>query len=618
MAPDGPTFEGPTFEGPSSEGPTSEGTPFSSLQAEWARLLIGSLADAGVRDVVISPGSRSTPLVLAAAAHPGLECFDLIDERSAAYFALGQARVTGRPSLLIATSGTAGANYFPAVVEAGVAHVPLLVLTADRPVELVGCGANQTIDQQGLFGRHAREFFDLGTPNGSPRALRALRRQAAQAVLASGSPKPGAVHLNARLAKPLEPGEGESEADQELTQRVDELLRRGAPRARVARRLPAAEDIVELAKACRSNERGLIVCGPAPLAQATSRSLIAELGRRTGFPILREATSQARYCPELDDVATCDAFGPLLANEGFRQRAMPRLVIQIGRGPTAASWKQLVAGVPKHWVLSPDGWYDAESTASDLVFADLEPTLALLTSRLPATPRSGPWAALWTRAERAVQRAIDEELEAAAPELTEGAAARHLASTLPAGSLLAVGNSLPIRGIDVYGRGATGDLRVWCQRGASGIDGVVSGVFGAASRWRHRVALLIGDVSFLHDLSGLQAARCVGVPVILVVVQNQGGRIFEQLPLAQHPAGKDVMEHWTTPHQLDLSHAAELHGLSYERVERVDALDQALANAYSLPGVTLIEAVVPPHGAAEQAQRLRERVASALQAEDEA
>ncbi len=589
----------------------------NNLQAEWARLLIGSLADAGVSDVVISPGSRSTPLVLAATAHPGLNCFNLIDERSAAYFALGQARVTGRPSLLLATSGTAGANYFPAVVEAGVAHIPLLVLTADRPVELVHCGANQTIDQLRLFGSHARDFFDLGAPDPSPRALRAIRRLAAQAVFASRTPRAGAVHLNARLAKPLEPGVATSSEEQQLAAQVDELLRRGAPRAHAPRRLPQASDVAELAKACRSTERGVIVCGPAPMAQANHRSLIAELGRRTGFPILREAASQVRFCAELDEVATSDAFGTLLADPEFRERAKPALVIQIGHGPTAGPWGSYVAaGEGAHWVLGPDGWHDAESTATHLLAADLDVSLALLTSRLPASPRSSEWTALWISGERAAQLAIDQELDAAGPELTEGGIARQLVSKLPAGSLLAVGNSLPIREVNTFGQSTAGDLRVWSQRGASGIDGVVSGVFGAATRWRHRVALLIGDVSFLHDLSGLYAARAVGVAVVIVVVQNQGGRIFEQLPVAQHPAVNDAtIEHWTTPHALGFSHVAAMYGFDYQRVERVETLDQALTKGFNAAGVTLIEAVVPPHGAAEQSRRLQERVAKAL-AED--
>ncbi len=587
-----------------------------NLQAEWARTLIGSLAEAGVREVVISPGSRSTPFVLAAVAQEGLRCLDVIDERSAGYFALGQARVTGRPTLLIATSGTAGANYLPAVVEAGVAHVPLLVLTADRPVELVGCGANQTIDQIKLFGHHAREFFDLGAPEGSPRALRALRRVAAQAVFAACAPNPGAVHLNARIGKPLEPAVTLSEEELDFAARVTDLLAHPGPRPLAPRHLPQPVDIEELAKCCRRHEHGLIVCGPAPLAHAEARSLVAELGRRTGYPVLREATSQLRYCAELaaEDIVVVDSFDALLKSGHFRASSAPELIIQIGRFPTSKSWAAFLAERAgcRHWLLGADGWSDAESSATELLFAELEPSLALLTTRLPARRSESSWCRRWRKAEAVSQRVLDEEL-AAAEDLSEGRVARTLVDKLPPGSLLAVGNSLPIREVDTYSRGRDVDIRVWSQRGASGIDGVLSGVFGAASVWRHRVALLIGDVSFLHDLSGLHAARHVGVPVVIVVVQNRGGRIFEQLPLASNPVAEgSVLDHWTTPHELDFTHAAALFGFAYHRVEDPGQLEEALAAGFEHPGVSVVEAIVPPHGASEENRRVWARIDAAL------
>ncbi len=594
----------------------------ANLQAEWARLLIDSLVAAGVHEAVISPGSRSTPFVLAAAAHPGLRCHDVVDERSAAFFALGQGRAAGRPTLLLPTSGTAVANYFPAVIEASASGVPLLVLSADRPVELAACGANQTIDQLKLYGAHARDFFDLGAPDAVPRALRALRalrRTAAQAVFASRWPRPGAVHLNARVRKPLEPGDAGTDEERALAAAVGALIDGQAPRPRVPLRLPDGEQVGELAAACRLAERGLIACGPAALAQAGARTLVAELARRTGFPVLREAASQLRFAPELSSsgVIAADSFDGMLKSEHFRARASPELIVQIGRCPTSGAWGRYLAEHAgcAHWVLCADGWQDAQSTATDLVFADLEGCLARLTTRLPAAGRSTTWGDLWRAAESAVQRCVDEELAAAGDALTEGGVARSLVQALPAGSLLALGNSLPIREVDAFSPGGVVDLRVLSQRGASGIDGVTSGALGAASVWRHRVALLVGDLSFLHDLSGLQAARHVGVPVVIVVVQNRGGRIFEQLPLAAHPAAGEVFEHWTTPHEIDLEPAAVMHGLAFERLERRGAFEAALERGLARPGVTLIEAVVPPHGAAEQNRRLQRRVDAALAGE---
>ncbi|HRI55183.1 MAG TPA: 2-succinyl-5-enolpyruvyl-6-hydroxy-3-cyclohexene-1-carboxylic-acid synthase, partial [Pseudomonadota bacterium] len=235
----------------------------ANLLAEWARLLLGSLAAAGVREVVVSPGARSTPFVCAAHAEPQLRCWDVIDERAAAFFALGQARVTGRPSLLICTSGTAGAHYLPAVIEAGAAHLPLLVLTADRPFELQDCGAPQTIDQIKLLGGHARRFFELGMPDPSDLSLRALRRLAAQAVLTTTWPTPGAVHLNARARKPLEPQSVHTSDEVALRARVDELLQAPLLRAYPPRAVPAPAGVAAAAQLCRSARRGLIICGPA-------------------------------------------------------------------------------------------------------------------------------------------------------------------------------------------------------------------------------------------------------------------------------------------------------------------------------------------------------------------
>ncbi len=267
-------------------------------------------------------------------------------------------------------------------------------------------------------------------------------------------------------------------------------------------------------------------------------------------------------------------------------------------------------------MLGPDGWQDAESTATHLLFADLQGCLARLTTRLAAGAETS-WGARWRTAEDTVRRCVDKQLAATPETLSEGAVARSLVTALPAGSLLALGNSLPIRHVDTFcpgaGDSAGRDLRVLSQRGASGIDGVTSGALGAASVWRHRVALLIGDVSFLHDLSALQAVRHVTVPLLIVVVQNRGGRIFEQLPLASHPAAEgDIFEHWTTPHDLDLEPAAAMHGLAFERVDRPAAFEAAVKRGLDRAGATLIEAVVPPHGAAEQSRRLQQRVEGEL------
>lgn len=586
------------------------------LQSLWARLLMASFADAGVRQVVISPGSRSTPWVLAAAEHPALCCRHLIDERSAAFFALGQARVSGRPSLLICTSGTAGAHYFPAVIEAAMDHVPLLVLTADRPLELAHCGANQTIDQVKLYGDHARRFFELGLSDGTPGALRALRRTAAQAVFASLYPTPGAVHLNARARQPLEPEKAASADEDRRERQVARLLARPIVAPSKPRLEPDSGAIDTLVATCRRVERGLIVAGPAAMSQAASRDAVVTLAERLGLPILSETASQLRLRPSgREGTHFVDAFDAILGSARFRAAQRPELILQIGRSPVSGLWERYLEehdGHAQHWLIEPHGWHDPKSSATHRLVAELDAVLAALLARLSEHRAESRWLAGWRRADDRAWRVITSELRNKT-ELSEGRVAQLVAESLPPRGLLGLGNSLAIRQFDTYVRGSGIDALVWSQRGASGIDGMVSGIAGAAVMARRPAALLTGDVSLLHDLSGLPALTQVSTPLALVVVNNDGGRIFEQLPLARHPAASGaIFDHWLTPHGRGFAAAADLAAVPYQRVTLAAELSQALAVAFERSGPTLIEAVVPPHGANEQKQRWSVEVREAV------
>jgi 2-succinyl-5-enolpyruvyl-6-hydroxy-3-cyclohexene-1-carboxylate synthase len=265
-----------------------------NLLTVWSQLLFDSLAAAGVTQVIVSPGARSTPFVLAAAAHPRLRLHDVIDERTAAFFALGQARVTGMPSLLLRTSGSAAAHYLPGVIsdESG---VPLLIVTADRPTELLHVAANQTIDQRLLFEGYARRVVDVGAPDAAPSALRGLRRLAAQAVALARAPRPGVVHLNLRARKPLEPASATSPEAWALEAQVRSLMGHPLPRVSEAHVAPDDNAIATLARRCVGTRRGLIVAGPAPAHQALARDAVRALVEETGFPLLAEAASQLRF-----------------------------------------------------------------------------------------------------------------------------------------------------------------------------------------------------------------------------------------------------------------------------------------------------------------------------------
>ena len=590
----------------------------ANLLTEWARLLIGSLMAAGVRDVVVSPGSRSTPLVYALHNQPELRCWDVIDERAAAFFALGQARVTGRASLLVCTSGTAAAHYLPAVIEAGVAHLPLLILTADRPFELQHCGAAQTIDQVKLFGGHARHFFELGMPDRCGLSLRALRRTAAQAVLTTTWPTPGAVHLNARARKPLEPQAVHTQEEAALRAQVDALLQAPLVRAYPPRAVPDPIGIAAVAKLCRSVERGLIVCGPAPLAHGELRAELAALSHATGFPLLCDATSQARFGLPAE-VPRCDAFDALLRCAGGLLGEDIQLLVQVGTPSIASGSEQLLIARPDlpRVVLSAHAFSDPVSTAQALIFGEIGMTVRALVTAIADEPRpvsAGPraathsWATAVQRLDDLAWKVLDDLLAApSSAGFSEAAAVRATITELVPGSVLMLGNSLPIREVDALCPGTRAQVDVLSQRGASGIDGLIAGAAGAATELDRPLTLLIGDISALHDLSALPLLLRARVPVTVVVLQNHGGRIFEQLPLARTPeahADPPLLAHFTTPHALNLEPAARLYGLSYAAVRDEAALRIALRQAQSPaspsePQATLIEAIVPPSSAAD-------------------
>jgi 2-succinyl-5-enolpyruvyl-6-hydroxy-3-cyclohexene-1-carboxylate synthase len=603
----------------------------SNLHTAWARLFLRALASAGVRDVVLSPGSRSTPLALAAAESQELRCHVIVDERSAGFFALGQARASGRPSALICTSGTAGAHYFPAIIEASQSFVPLIVVTADRPWELQASAAPQTIDQIKLFGGHVRSFSDLGLPDPSPVALRAVARVAAQAAHRSVSPEPGPVHVNARFRKPLEPVDVASPEPWEAAWSA--LMEKGAPAAAIPRITPDPDAIAELVERCSRAERGLLVCGPHLPASGASgeagRSFdlkqyqrsIAALASAARLPILAEATSQVRFgaSPEIMSIAAFDA---LLRDPAFRSRLAPDLLIEIGAPPTSPGYADLIADHPgcPRFVLAPHGWNDPASSAHALVFGDPADICEAVAARLRAAPRRldrSPWIEALARADARAWDLVDRELSA--DRLSEGSVARLVASGCPEGSILAIGNSSPVRDLDMYCPASPRPLRVLHQRGASGIDGLVSGAAGARSVAGGPVTLLLGDLSLFHDLTGLALARSPfpSAPLVIVVVNNDGGRIFERLPIGRAArssggAPEALLERcFTTPQGLHFEPAAAMFGIAYERADTKRALEQALAQAYRGSGATLIEAVVPKSEGAERAERLIKAIAAA-------
>ncbi len=602
------------------------------VQFQRARLLVGALVQAGVRRAVTSPGSRSTPLVLAALDVAGggvaaeLDLVSIIDERAAAFFALGQARATGMPTALICTSGSAPAHCLPAILEAREAGLPLIVLSADRPIELMDCAAPQTTDQTKLFGS-AVNFFaevDLGGRT-DPLSLRALRRTAAQAVFRSRWPRAGAVHLNVRARKPLERQEGVE--NHPLAAAVDELL--GEPlEAGTPSAAPDPDALDRAARLCRQTERGLIVAGPLALPPPDGRRRggdvfgLAELARRTGFPLLAEATSQSRFVEGgtpggAGHLANC--LGAAWAAGDGKALPAPDLVLQVGAPPVSAGSQRLLetCGAPQV-VLSDGPWTDPAGLASVFVLGDVGATVAGLCRRLKehsVDPAAEEWRrdllALCSRFSGTVANLVGGS---GAGGFHDGEVARAAVAATPTDGLLMLGNSLPVRLVeDWVGRV---ERRVWVasQRGLSGIDGLVAGFLGSLSSGGFPAGvLLLGDVSLLHDLDGLTVASAYGEgpPAAIVVIDNGGGRIFERLPIAstevfRGPAGR----HWLTPHGVDFAGLAQAFGLPYARVEESSGLEQEVGAAVSRRGVSLVVARSAADGLARAEAALRRAMVS--------
>jgi 2-succinyl-5-enolpyruvyl-6-hydroxy-3-cyclohexene-1-carboxylate synthase len=536
-----------------------------------AATVVDELCRAGIRNACVSPGSRSAPLALALRAEPRIRVTVVLDERSSAFMAVGMAKASDVPVLVVTSSGTAAANLHPAVVEADHARTPLLALTADRPPELRATGATQTIDQTKLFGDSVRWFLDIGVAEDHPAATAYWRSVAARAVAAAMGPPAGPVHLNMPFRDPLVP-EGAG-WPRDLSGRDA-----GAPWAATARpRQHAGErDLHELAGAVEGASRGVLVCGSCD-SGAVSALTFAE---RAGWPVLAEPASGLRCGPHA--VTTYDA---LLRCGTWARSHTPDLVIRVGAtGISRALEAWLPPDVPQV-LIDPDGrWNDPGRAVARLVRADPGPLFETLGARV--VPRAEErWLKSWLDSEQRARAAIDDVLDAEeAP--SEPRTARDVAATLPIGSALVVAASMPVRDLDWF-MGARTGLRVVANRGANGIDGFVSTTVGVARAWPGPVAALAGDLSMLHDQNGLLAVHEDGASATFVVVNNNGGGVFSFLPQARFTDSFEEL--FATPQHVDFATLARLHDLGHELVARASDLADALERARRAGGVNLIE-----------------------------
>ncbi|MBP6037036.1 MAG: 2-succinyl-5-enolpyruvyl-6-hydroxy-3-cyclohexene-1-carboxylic-acid synthase [Azonexus sp.] len=541
----------------------------ASLNLLWSHVLVGGFAAAGVRRAVISPGSRSTPLALALLRHGAIACHVLVDERSAAFFALGLTKASGLPTLLLATSGSAPGHWLPAAIEADRAGVPLLLISADRPAELQGCGANQTIDQSGLFAGFLRERVLLEAPHRDFDPAW-LHRLAARLVEKSLAPLAGPVHLNQAFREPLVPS-GDIPPPPALA--AVAVFPPSPPS-------PSAEALAAIATAQASGP-GIIVCGPARNpADPDFPPAVGALARHLDCPILAEPLSGLRFGP-WDRSRVCCRQDRWLRRTDFLSAHRPSWVLRFGDTPVGRPLQDYAARAPSVILVEPGPrWNDPAHAASAVVRADPTRLCQALAEHLPALPRPG-----W----RAAFRAAEDEANAALARLALPAEARLLAALIaaaPPGCPVFVGNSLPIRDLDSFSGSDSKTLEFFANRGASGIDGSLSTAAGIAAARGPTLALL-GDLAAQHDIGGLAALR--GLPLVAVVIKNGGGGIFEHLPQARLPEFEAA---WLTPQGIDLASTARAFGLNGLTLSDPKEFPPVLAQAIAAGGPCLIEVQV--------------------------
>lgn len=593
----------------------------------WAEALVDELVAGGVRAACLAPGSRSTPLTVAFASHPDIETFSHLDERSGAFFALGRGRRTGRPTPVVCTSGTAAANFHPAVLEASEGRVPLLVLTADRPPELSDSGANQTTDQQKLYGDAVRWYRTLPEPEPEARKLRSLRVTAARALAETTGTPPGPVHLNVPFRKPLEPTEvpGDVPPAFESDATLAAEGRRGPfVRTTQGRKRLDGSDVDSLARAIHNADRGLVVCGPAD-GPTPARDVLTAFATVTGFPVLADPLSGHRFGPHVtppvaapekarpETATICGGYDSYLDAPGWPE---PDIVVRFGASPTSKVLRTYLAReAGRQVVVDPaGGWPEAEFTATDLVAAEPTPLVEALTDRLAEqrdTHQTGTehtherqrYRRRFARAEQSYWDLIEREANG---EFFEGNVLRTVAECCPEPATLFVSNSMPVRDLDRFGTPRSADVRVLGNRGVSGIDGISSTALGAGSATDDPLVLVTGDVAFYHDMNGLLALERCGVDATIVLVDNDGGGIFHMLPVESFDP--PFTEHFRTPHGLDFEPAGDLYEFAFERFDDLDTFRDAFEVAVETAGTQVLSVSVDGESSHRFRERLHEQV----------
>ena len=548
-----------------------------SLTAYLAAFVV-ELVQTGIKDVVVSPGSRSTPMAMVMAEHPELNIHIHVDERSAAFFALGIAKATNKPVAILCTSGTAAANYFPAIIEARYSRVPLLVLTADRPHELREVGAPQAIDQIHLYGQHVKWFADMALPENSNELIRYARTVGARAAAIASQAPAGPVHLNFPFREPLIP---------KLNEEIFELKERpkGYVQVRNGELTISEDEFREISQKLNGYKKGIIVCGN--IADNKFAQAVTELSTALKFPVLADPLSQLRSgLHPLENIV--EAYDTFLRNEDAKEYLKPDVILRFGAMPVSKALTIFLKEnhqAEQFVIDGAGGWRDPATLSTEMIFCNeiiFCEQLSGLTEPKESTEFLEKWREMneLTKANMALIK--DSQM------LSEGRLFYQIAEMLPEEATLFVGNSMPIRDLDSFFLNNHKSIKVMANRGANGIDGTVSTALGSAL-YSQPLYLVLGDLTFFHDLNGMIAAKLYGIDIRIIVVNNNGGGIFSFLPQSQSPKNFELL--FGTPLNLEFEHAVTMFNGNYTKVTDWDHFRELMKQSSDVKGLNVYEVV---------------------------
>lgn len=541
---------------------------------------VTELVNTGVTEVVVSPGSRSTPMAMVMAEHPGLQIHMHVDERSAAFFALGKAKASGKPVAMLCTSGTAAANYYPAVVEAKISRIPLIVITADRPHELRDVGAPQAIDQLHLYGRYVKWFAEMALPEKSDEMLRYVRTVCGRAAATALQAPAGPVHLNFPFREPLIPNLNDENLFQ-MPERANRYVKVDTGELTLD-----DEAFKKIADAVGTCQKGIIVCGQ--IADDKFAAAVTRLSDVLNFPILADPLSQLRSGKHSHD-RMIDTYDVFLRNEDAKEFLKPDLILRFGAMPISKYLTRFIKENPQavqYIVDGGGGWRDPSLLAAEMVYCnETRFCQGLLSYLLPKN--SSAYVGKWVKVNQLVKdnMAMVRDFE----NLSESGFFYQLAGMLPERANLFVGNSMPIRDLDSFFHNNEKSIRILANRGANGIDGTVSTALGAASVSADPLYLVLGDLTFFHDLNGLLAAKLHRLDITIIVLNNNGGGIFSLLSQAEHPKNFELL--FGTPLDLDFEPVVRMYDGTFTRIKDWDHLQAVMSDSVSRKGLNVLEIV---------------------------